>query len=244
MGAREAVTGSLDVTATLKRRDEVIHDLDDSSQLPWLESNGVTLIRGEAKVTGERTVEVGVETLEARKAVIIATGTRASIPPIEGLADADPWTNREVTTAKRVPESMVLIGAGVVGVEMAQAYATLGVNVTLIEAAPQILGREEPFAAEQVRAGLQGAGVTVHERIAATAVHRRGDGGVTVETDGAVRLAKGKAGIIRDGKTVRIAQQVRFSDELVGRKLEVEVEATDLQGRRQTVSGAASLEVR
>src|SRR3712207_1223268 len=65
-GAAEAVTGSLDVTRTLRRRDEVIHDLHDDSQLPWLEDRGVTLIRGEATVTGERTVQVGEDTLEAR----------------------------------------------------------------------------------------------------------------------------------------------------------------------------------
>ena len=160
-GASEAVTGSLDVTATLKRRDEVIHDLDDSSQLPWLEDNGVTLIRGEAKVTGERTVEVGVETLEARKAVVLASGSRASMPPIDGLRESDPWANREITTAKRVPVSLVIVGAGVVGVEMSQAYATLGAQVTLIEPSERILGREEPFAAEQVTESLTERGVDV-----------------------------------------------------------------------------------
>ncbi|MEA2125379.1 MAG: hypothetical protein QOI80_2161 [Solirubrobacteraceae bacterium] len=160
-GAREAVTGSLDVTSTLKRRDQIIHDLDDSSQLPWLEENDVTLIRGEAKITGERRVEVGDEILEVRKAVIVATGTHASIPPIDGLAESEPWTNREITTTKRVPESIVLVGAGVVGVEMAQAYATLGARVTLIEPEERILMREEPFAAEQVTDALRERGVDV-----------------------------------------------------------------------------------
>src|SRR3954451_61717 len=84
-GAREAVTGSLDVTATLPRRDEVIHDLDDSGQLPWLEDRGVTLIRGDAQVTGERRVAVGGEELEVRKAVVLATGSTALLPPIDGL---------------------------------------------------------------------------------------------------------------------------------------------------------------
>src|SRR4051794_17621200 len=81
VGAREAVTGSVDVAATLARRDEVTHALDDSSQLPWLEDRGVTLIRAEAKVTGERPVQVGEETIEARKAVILATGSSALMPP-------------------------------------------------------------------------------------------------------------------------------------------------------------------
>ncbi len=160
-GAAEAVTGSLDVTSTLRRRDEIIHDLDDSSQLPWLEKNNVQLIRGEARVTGERTVEVGGDTLEARKAVIVATGTRASMPPIDGLAEAAPWDNREITTTKRVPESLLVVGAGVVGVEMAQAFASLGSAVTVVEPGPHILMREEPFAGEQVSEALRELGVDI-----------------------------------------------------------------------------------
>src|SRR4051794_10015790 len=93
-GAAEAVTGSLDVTVTLRRRDEVIHDLHDDSQLPWLEDRGVTLIRGEATVSGERTVDVGGDTLEARRAVVLASGSSALMPPIEGLRESGPWTNR------------------------------------------------------------------------------------------------------------------------------------------------------
>ncbi|MDX6378136.1 MAG: hypothetical protein QOE98_2439 [Gaiellaceae bacterium] len=156
-GAREAVTGSLDVGATLTRRDEVIHDLDDASQLPWLEENDVTLIRGEAKVTGEKRLEVDGEEIAVRKAVIVATGTHATM--IDGVEDA--WTNREITTAKRIPERIVIVGAGVVGAEMAQAYATLGAHVTLVEPGERILIREEPFAAEQVTDALRERGVDV-----------------------------------------------------------------------------------
>ena len=156
-GAREAVTGPLDVTAALLRRDEVIHGLDDATQLPWLEQNDVTLIRGEARVTGERRVEVGDEVLEARRAVVVATGSSATT--IDGVEDA--WTNRELTTANEVPERLVIVGAGVVGAEMAQAYATLGSKVLLVEPADRILIREEPFAAEQVTAALRERGVDV-----------------------------------------------------------------------------------
>jgi pyruvate/2-oxoglutarate dehydrogenase complex dihydrolipoamide dehydrogenase (E3) component len=156
-GATQAVTGTLDVTATLERRDEVIHDLDDSSQLPWLEERGVKIIRGEARVTAEKRVEVGDEVLEVRKAVIVATGTHATT--IDGVQDA--WTNRELTTAKRIPGRIVIVGAGVVGVEMAQAYATLGAAVVLIEPGERILMREEPFAAEQVTEALRERGVDI-----------------------------------------------------------------------------------
>src|SRR6476469_6496889 len=76
-GAAEAVTGGVDVEATFKRRDEIVHDLDDSSQLPWREDRDIRLVRGHARLTGERSVEVDGETIEARRAVIVATGTIA-----------------------------------------------------------------------------------------------------------------------------------------------------------------------
>jgi dihydrolipoamide dehydrogenase len=161
-GAREAVTGELDVDAVLRRRDEVVHDLDDSVQLPWLETRGVTVLRGRARLAGERRVELDGRVLEARRAVVIATGSEAALPPIPGLADAHSWTNREATTSKRVPESLIVLGGGVVGVELGQAWHTLGSRVTIVEAAPRLLGREEEFAAVQVHESLVAQGVEVH----------------------------------------------------------------------------------
>src|SRR4051794_33526326 len=96
-GAAEAVTRELDAEAALARRDEVIHDLDDSAQLPWLEKRGISLVRGHGALDGERRVKVGDDTLAARTAVVIATGSGAAIPPIAGLADAKPWDNRNAT---------------------------------------------------------------------------------------------------------------------------------------------------
>ena len=125
-GAAQAVTGELDVAAVLARRDEIINGLDDSEQVPWLESRGVTLIRGQGRLTGERRVAVGDEIYEAALAVVVAVGSAAALPPIPGLADAAPWTNREVTTAADVPDRLIILGGGVVGVEMAQAYSSLG----------------------------------------------------------------------------------------------------------------------
>src|SRR5215217_2601061 len=116
-GAAEALTGDLDVEAALKRRDEVIHDLDDSGQLPWLEERGVTLVRGHARLDGERRVAVGDDVYSARRAVIVATGSGQAFPPIDGLEDAKPWTNREGTTTKQVPARLAVIGGGVVGCE-------------------------------------------------------------------------------------------------------------------------------
>ena len=185
-GAAEAVTGSLDVQALLDRRDEVIHDLDDSAQLPWLEDRGIVLLRGRGRLTGERRVDVelhegGTEELEARKAVFLAGGTLPAMPPIEGLdAIDDAWTNRQSTTAKEIPDSMVILGGGVVGVEMSQAYASMGAKVSLVEGERKLLPREEWFACEQVQESLEAQGVDVRRGQNAEKVSRGDDGQVSV----------------------------------------------------------------
>jgi pyruvate/2-oxoglutarate dehydrogenase complex dihydrolipoamide dehydrogenase (E3) component len=186
-GAREAVTGPLDSEAALRRRDEVIHDLDDDAQLPWLEERGIALVRGHGRLDGERRVRVGEELLEARRAVVIATGSDAALPPIDGLAEVSPWTNREITTAKAAPKRLIVVGGGVVGVEMAQAWATLGSQVTLVGAAPSLIPRYEPFARDQVADGLRRVGVDVRTGAQATAA-RRENGIVTLELESGEEL--------------------------------------------------------
>ncbi len=187
-GTSEAVTGELDPQAVLDRRDEVVHDLDDSSQLPWLEGRGVQLFRGEGKLDGERRVTVGDETLLARRAVVVATGTTAAMPPIEGLDSVEAWNNRRGTTSKQVPASMIVLGGGPVGSELAQAWATLGAEVTLVEGAERLLPREEPFAGEEVASALRDAhGVDVRtgarvQRVGAAAA------GVAVELEDGDRV--------------------------------------------------------
>jgi dihydrolipoamide dehydrogenase len=184
-GVREALAGGLDVQAVLARRDEIVHDLDDAGQVAWLTDRGVTLVRGHGRLEGERLVRVGDELLRARRAVVIATGSDAALPPIPGLAEARPWTNREATTSKVVPARLLVLGGGVVGVELAQAYASFGTAVTLIEAGPRVLAREEPFAAEAICAALRDLGVELLTGLQATRVTRPpGDGHeVTVSLD-------------------------------------------------------------
>ena len=181
-GVAEAVTGELDVGAVLERRDEIIHGLDDSHMEPWLEDRGVEIFRGAGKLDGERRVVVGDDTLVAGQAVVIATGSGPAMPPIDGLRDAKPWTNREATTAKQPPGRLTILGGGVVGVEMAQAWRTLGSQVTLIEAADRLLAREEPFASEHVEQSLREHGVDVRKGAMAAAVRSEG-GEVVVELD-------------------------------------------------------------
>jgi pyruvate/2-oxoglutarate dehydrogenase complex dihydrolipoamide dehydrogenase (E3) component len=175
-GAREAITGGVDTPAALARRDEAIHSLDDSAQIPWLEKRGVTLARGEARLDGERRVLLGKETLTARRAVVIAVGSGAAIPPIPGLRDISPWTNRAGTTADAVPDRLTVLGGGVVGCELAQAWSSLGARVALVESLPRLLAREEPFAGGQVEAALRQRGVDVRLGSQATKAARGSSG--------------------------------------------------------------------
>jgi pyruvate/2-oxoglutarate dehydrogenase complex dihydrolipoamide dehydrogenase (E3) component len=181
-GVTEAVSGDLNVAAVLERRDEIIHNLDDKHMEPWLADRGVALVRGAGKLDGERRVAVGDETLIAGRAVVVATGSGPAMPPIDGLAEAKPWTNREATTAKQAPGRLTILGGGVVGVEMAQAWRSLGSQITLIEAGDRVLPREEPFASEDVEESLREHGVDI--RTGATAVAVRSEAGeVVVELD-------------------------------------------------------------
>jgi dihydrolipoamide dehydrogenase len=173
----------LDPRAVLERRDEVIHDRDDSGQLPWLEERGIELFRGSGALDGERRVRVGDDLLNASQAIVVATGSGAAMPPINGLDSARPWNNHEATTSKHVPESMIVLGAGPVGCELSQAWSSLGCRVTLIEGGPRVLSREEPFAGEEVGKALREQhDVDVRTGAKAVQVSRDGDV-VTVALD-------------------------------------------------------------
>jgi pyruvate/2-oxoglutarate dehydrogenase complex dihydrolipoamide dehydrogenase (E3) component len=147
--------GELDPQAILDRRDEVVHDLDDSGQLPWLEERGIDLFRGNACCNAERRIVVGDDLLAAEKAVVVATGSMAAMPPIDGLEEVEAWNNRAATLAKHVPESMIVLGGGPVGTELAQAWASLGTKVILVEGGEHLLSREEPFAGDEVAESLR-----------------------------------------------------------------------------------------
>lgn len=224
-GVGDRASGGLDAAAVLTRRDEVIHDLDDSAQIPWVEERGITLIRGEARLDGERRVRVGDDLLQARRAVVIAVGSGAVIPPIPGLAEISPWTNRGATTAKAVPRRLTVLGGGAVGCELSQAWSSLGAAVTLIEAMPQLLTGEEPFASEQLAESLRGQGVDVRLRATATAAARDGeefvltlDGGEVIRSDELLvavgrRPHTGQLGLdsvgLKPGATVGVDDQMR-----------------------------------
>ncbi|MET0823706.1 MAG: NAD(P)/FAD-dependent oxidoreductase, partial [Solirubrobacterales bacterium] len=187
-GVREMVSGELDPETVLARRDEVIHDRDDSGMEPGLSDTGIELSRGRGRLDGERTVLAGDARLSAARAVVIATGTTAAIPPIEGLSEARPWTNREATTAERVPGRLLILGGGVVGVELAQAWSSLGSSVVVVEALDRVLANEEPFASEQIAAGLERSGVELRLGVKATSASRGEAGQVSLGLEGGDEL--------------------------------------------------------
>ena len=186
-----ALTGELDVEAVLRSRDAFTSHLDDTGQQQWIEGAGVALERGRGRLTGERRVEVTradgqTTTLGARRGVVVATGSRAAWPPIPGLAESGAWDNREATTTKEVPRRLAVLGGGVVGVELAQAFARLGsAEVTVVEMAERLLPREEPFAGEELAEALRADGVDVRTGVRATAVERTQPGApVTLRLEG------------------------------------------------------------
>jgi pyruvate/2-oxoglutarate dehydrogenase complex dihydrolipoamide dehydrogenase (E3) component len=170
-GARQAVTGELDVAAVLARRTKFTHNWsDDSGQVKWIEGTGSTLIRGRARLTGERTVEVtgpdggpdgDTVTVTARRAVVVATGSAAAIPPVRGLAESLVWTSREATSSELVPGRLAIIGGGVVACELATAWRALGAEVTMLVRGGGLLDKLEPFAGELVAGALRSAGVDI-----------------------------------------------------------------------------------
>ena len=206
---------SLDVPAVLARRDDFTSHHDDKHQVQWAVGEGIQVVRGHGRLAGERQVAVtgpdgSTRHLTANHAVVLATGTRATIPPVEGLAAALPWTSRDVTNLHEVPRRVIVIGGGVVACECVTWLNGLGAEeVTIIENEPRLLARNEPFAGELVAAALAERGVKVvlgrhasrvPARAAANGVgHVRG-GEVTVTLDDGTRLTADEV-VVAAGRT-------------------------------------------
>lgn len=179
-GAREAITRNLDVPAALARRNEITNNWDDTSQAQWLDDNNVDLVRGIGRLDGERAVAVEGEDgrimrVAARRAVVIATGSGPAIPPIDGLRDIRIWDNRDVTAAQAAPESMIVLGGGAIGVEMAQAWGSLGTRVSIVEASERLIPMEEPFAGDALEIAFKEMGIEVITGARMVAVARDAD---------------------------------------------------------------------
>src|SRR2546426_5855651 len=170
-------------------------DRDDSRPAVALIKTGARLVRGAGKMIDLRTIEVGGEQLVARKAVVIANGGTAAIPPIEGLNKVGFWTNRQAAIPRELPERLVVLGGGAVGVELAQAFARLGSKVTIVEAGPRFLGLEEPEA---------GAALLPHLKADAIEIIV-GDPCVAVEKQASDVVLHLKSGAVVSGDRVLVA---------------------------------------
>ncbi|MBN9238272.1 MAG: pyridine nucleotide-disulfide oxidoreductase [Micrococcales bacterium 70-64] len=191
-GAREAVTGDLDVAAVLRRRNGFTHDWDDSSQVDWVHGAGIELVRGHGRLTGVKEVTVtagdGTTTvLTARHAVVVSTGSDPLLPDIPGLLDSNPWTPRDATSAQTAPASLAIIGGGVVAVEMATAYASFGTTVTILARSGLLQGQED-IASEAVTKGLRDLGVDI--RTASPSRVERSEDGMAVTVGDDILIAE------------------------------------------------------
>jgi pyruvate/2-oxoglutarate dehydrogenase complex dihydrolipoamide dehydrogenase (E3) component len=176
-GAAQAVDGGLDADAVLARRTSFTSNWQDDSQVGWLDSVAVDLVRGHGRLDGPRRVRVetpdgSTRTLTARHAVAVCTGSRAAVPDLPGIGEARPWTSREATSSKEVPRRLAVVGGGVVGVEMATAWRALGAEVTVLVRGEGLLPRMEPFAGELVAEALTAAGAKVRTGISVESLER------------------------------------------------------------------------
>ncbi|XVQ09308.1 dihydrolipoyl dehydrogenase family protein [Spirillospora sp. CA-255316] len=190
-----SLSGPIDTSAVLARRDKVVSYFDDNAAVRWVEDLSASFIRGRGRLAGPRRVEVTgpdgeVRSLRARHAVVLATGSVPAIPDVPGLRDAHPWTNQEATSVQRVPQRLLVVGGGPVGCEMSQALHALGAReTTMIVATERLLPRAEPFAGNLLAESFAETGIDVRLGRRLTGVERREPGGpVTARTDDGARL--------------------------------------------------------
>jgi pyruvate/2-oxoglutarate dehydrogenase complex dihydrolipoamide dehydrogenase (E3) component len=201
-GAAEAVRGDANPSSTLAWRDYMVSRYDDSAQANWLVDNGIELFRGSAEIVGNGVVEIGGRQLNAQH-IVIATGSEPVIPPIPGLRGLEGvWTNREATGAKEIPESLVILGGGPVGVELAQAFASLGSGVDLVEGMDHILPREPRPLGEALAEAIAGEELRIHLGRRAGSVALEGSK-YAVALDDGTRLA-GDRLLVATGRRPRV----------------------------------------
>jgi pyruvate/2-oxoglutarate dehydrogenase complex dihydrolipoamide dehydrogenase (E3) component len=164
-------------------RDEATDDWDDKVAVDRLEAAGVMFVRGAARLVGPRSVEVDGTTYDARSGVVLNTGTEPSAPPIDGLADTPFWDNRDACRLEELPGSLIVVGGGAIGAEMAQAFARFGVHVTVLEVADRLLAPEEPESSALLAKVFEREGIQVRTGVSITSVSYA-DAQFSVEVDG------------------------------------------------------------
>jgi pyruvate/2-oxoglutarate dehydrogenase complex dihydrolipoamide dehydrogenase (E3) component len=174
-GAREAVQGGIDPQAAFAWRDFMVSDYDDSGQVEWADGAGIAVLRGVGRIVGQGRVAVGGEEHRAEH-IVIATGSDPVFPPIPGLSELDGlWTNREATGLKQVPERLLVLGGGPVGVEMGQAVRRMGASVALVEGQDHLLPREPAALGRALGEALAAEGIELCFGQHASAARREGE---------------------------------------------------------------------
>jgi pyruvate/2-oxoglutarate dehydrogenase complex dihydrolipoamide dehydrogenase (E3) component len=202
--AREATIagGSLDPAAVFAWRDFMVSDYDDAGQAAWADGEGITVLRGAARLDGPGRVVVAGVAYTAFD-VVLASGSEAVIPPVPGLRELDGvWTNREVTGLREVPRRLLVLGAGPVGLEMAQALARLGASVAVVEGAERVLAREPEQLGAAVGEALTSDGIELHLGVHAAAARREGGDYVLELADGTI--LRGDRLLVATGRRPRI----------------------------------------
>jgi pyruvate/2-oxoglutarate dehydrogenase complex dihydrolipoamide dehydrogenase (E3) component len=167
-------------------RDEATDDWDDRVAVKRLADAGVTFVRGHGQLVSSTEVDVGELSCRATRGIVVATGSTAAVPGIDGLGDIEYWTNHQFIEAEELPESLLVLGGGAIGCELSQVAARFGVRVTVVEAADRLLALEEPAASDVVAKALREDGIDVRVDVSADAVEGDGPGGAA-----RVRLADG-----------------------------------------------------
>lgn len=165
-------------------REVATDDWDDTAAVKAFEERGARFVRGEGRLTGPDTVAVGDRVFRARRAVVISTGTVAVVPPIDGLDGTPYWTNRDALVVEELPSSLVVLGGGAVGVELAQVFARFGVDVTIVEAADRLVPSDEPEAGEVLADALARDDIDVRTGVTAERVSHATDGFTLSLSDG------------------------------------------------------------
>jgi pyruvate/2-oxoglutarate dehydrogenase complex dihydrolipoamide dehydrogenase (E3) component len=184
-------------------RTDATDNWNDRAAVERFAKKGGRFVRGVGKLAGPGKVSVNGTTFEARRAVVIATGTSPAIPSIPGLGDVKYWTNREAVKVEQLPESLVILGGGAIGLELCQVFARFGVKVSIIEGMNRVLAMEEPEASAVLATVLQREGVELYMSVHATSVEPRGDA-VTVNLDDG-RQVRGEQLLVATGRRANLA---------------------------------------
>jgi pyruvate/2-oxoglutarate dehydrogenase complex dihydrolipoamide dehydrogenase (E3) component len=174
----EELAGRVDVASdwapvARRIRDEATNDWNDAEAVERFESKGGRFVRGTARLTGSDSVVVGDREFHTRRALVLATGTTPAVPPIEGLSDTPFWTNRDAVATESRPESLIVVGAGAIGSELAQVFARFGTDVALVELADRVLPGDEPEASAVLDVAFQRDAITVHTGVGIESVRYR-----------------------------------------------------------------------